>query len=149
MTQTVTAINAIDAAIWLDKAGGTPTDISGSSNSVSIPLTQQLGPFRNFGSRWPKRLEGGKDGAFRLVITYSTAADEALDILRDWFFATEPGARTIKVYVPDKNVGSDVYSAEVRIESLDIPLDSGKAEPITVTANLLPDGAITHATNAT
>lgn len=149
MTQTTTAINACDAGIWLDNISGVLKDISGSSNSVTIGLSQTLGAFRNFSSKWPKRLECPKDATFRLVITYSTAADEAIDILQNWFFAASPGARTLKIYLPDKNIGSDVYSAEVRLDSLDIPATAGEAAPITVTANLLPDGEVNFAINAT
>ena len=149
MAQTSTGINGCDVAIWLDKAGGTLTDISGSSNKIDLNFDQELAMFRTFGSKWPKRLECGKDASFALDVIYSSAADEGLDILKDWFFATDPGARTLKIYVPDKNVGSDVYSCEVRIENLTFSAEAGAADPIMVSASLLPDGEVTLVTNAT
>lgn len=149
MTQTTTAINACDAAIWLDNAAGTPTDVSGSSNSVTLNLANTTAAYRNFQTTWPKRLECGKDGSVDLIVTYSTGSDEGLDILRDWFFATPPGNRTLKFYLPDKNAGSDVYSGEFKIETLVIPATAGEAAPVTVTAHLVPDGAISYTAAST
>jgi hypothetical protein len=148
MTQTATAINACDASIWLDNASGTLKDISGSSNTINMDFDNELGALRNFGSRWNIRLECGKDATFALSAVYSTATDEAVDILKNWYFNT-PGDRTLKVYLPNKNVGSDVYSGEFRLEKLSIPAESGKAEPIMVTATLRPNGAVSLTTNAT
>jgi hypothetical protein len=148
MPQTTTAINACDAAIWLDNAAGTLIDISGSSNSINMDFDNELGMLRNFGSRWPIRLECGKDATFALTAVYTEAATEAVNILKNWFFNT-PGNRTLKVYLPDKNVGSDVYSGEFRLEKLSIPAESGKADPIMVSATLRPNGAVTLTTNAT
>jgi len=82
-------------------------------------------------------------------VIYTTAADEAFDILKTWFFTTSPGNRTLSVYVPDKNVGSDRFQGEVKIENLSWTLTGGSADPIIATASLLPDGAITHSVSAT
>lgn len=149
MAQTTTAVNACDVAIWLDSGTLTPTDISGSSNNVDMDFDQEIGEYRTFGSRWPVRLECGKDAAFTLNIIYSTAADEALDILKTWYFASSPGNRTLSVYIPDKNVGSDHFQGECKIASLSWTAGSDEAGPIMVTANLLPDGEVTLSTLAT
>lgn len=149
MSQTTTQISACDVSVWLDNASGTLTDISGSSNSVNLNFDKEIGMLRTFQSRWPVRQECGKDAQFELIVVYSTAADEGSDILKDWFFESDPGVRTLKVYVPDKNVGADVYSAEVRMENLNFPLSSGNADPVQVTARLLPTGAVSLTTNAT
>src|SRR5512139_574153 len=148
MTQTTTAVNACDVAIWLDNAAGTQKDISGSTNTASMEFTNQLGAVRTFGTRWMTRLECGKDATFALSVTYTTATDEAIDILKNWYF-NNPGNRTLTIYIPDKNVGSDVYECEARLESLDIPVESGSADPILVTATLKPNGEVTLTTNAT
>lgn len=148
MTQTTTAVNACDVAIWLDNASGTQKDLSGSTNTASMNFTNQLGAVRNFGTRWQIRLECGKDGTFSIAAVYSTAQDEAIDILKNWYFNT-PGDRTLTIYIPDKNVGSDVYECEARLESLDIPVEAGSADPIVVTASLKPNGPVTLTTNAT
>lgn len=149
MAATTTAINACDASVWLDNASGTAKDMSGSSNVMDMNFDKEIGEFKPFQSRWKTRLECGKDAEFTLTAAYSTATDEALDILKNWFFAADPNARTLKVYLPDKNVGSDVYSCECRLKSLKIPADSKEAGPIMVTAVFVPDGAVTLTTNAT
>jgi hypothetical protein len=142
-------VNGCDAGIWIDSAAGTPTDISGSSNEYTLDFSMNVGELRNFQSRWPRRLMCGKDAKFAVVVTYTTAADEALDLLRDWFFQSDPAPRTLTFYVPDKNVGSDKYSGEAVLESLSIPVKSGDGAPIAVSASFLPDGAWTHSNVAT
>ena len=148
MTQTSTAINGCDASIWLDKSTGVLTDISGSSNTYNMDFDNELGALRNFGSRWPIRLECGKDATFTLAITYTTATDEAVSILKEWYF-TNPGRRSVRFYLPDKSIGADLYSGEVRLEKLSVPVEAGKADPILVTATLRPDGEFSWAVNAT
>ena len=108
-----------------------------------------VGEGKALGSRWPVRRNCGKDATANLIVIYSTAADEGLDILKDWFFSAAPNSRTMKVYLPDKNVGSDVYSGEWQMESLDVPVAANEATPIVVTAVLKSDGEITLTTNAT
>ena len=150
MAQTTVAINACDVAIFLDNASGTATDISGSSNKIEIPLTQEIGEARTFQNDYKIRKACGRDGAFNLTVIYTTGADEGLDILRDWYFSTgSKTARSIAVYVPDKNVGSDHYSAAVLLESLNIPLDPSEPGPVICEAALLPTGAISHTTAST
>ena len=148
MAQTTTAVNACDVAIWLDNASGTQQDISGSTNTASMAFTNQLGAVRNFGTRWMIRLECGKDATFNISAVYSTAQNEAIDILKNWYF-NNPGDRTLTIYIPDKNVGSDVYECEARLENLNIPVEAGSADPIVVTASLKPNGPVTLVTNAT
>lgn len=149
MAETTTAVNACDVSIWMDKAAGTLVDISGSSNKVSLNLGNKLGEYKVYKQKWMKRLECGKDAEVKLVIVYTEATDEAIDILKNWFFADPPGNRTFKIYIPDKNVGADVYAGEFKIEALEIPTDTGEAGPVMVTATLKPDGAVTLTTNAT
>lgn len=149
MSATSTAVNACDAGVWLDDDAGVPKNISGSSNQVTLDFSNEIGEYRAFGDKWPRRLECGKDARFRLRLIYSTASDEAVDILKTWFFADTPGNRTLTVYVPDKNVGSDRYQGEVKIDTWTGSLDRGDAGPIMVDLNLLPDGAVTHSVAAT
>lgn len=148
-TQTDTAIVACDAGIWLDNLSGVLKNIGGSANEVAMNFDNPQGAFRTFGSKWPKRLECGKDASYTLSIVYSTATDEGFDILKNWFFAANPGARTCKIYLPNKNVGSDVYSGEFKIQDLKFTPVAGSADPVTVTATLLPTGEVTLAVNAT
>src|SRR5512139_771859 len=149
MTQTTTYVNACDASVWLDNSAGTLTDISGSSNTVNLEFIQVIGELSTYQQKWPVRLSCRKDATFTLNAVYSTASDEALDILNDWFFSASPGLKTFTVYIPTKNVGSDKYSGEVVLESLSIPASADEASPIPVTAVLRPSGEWTRVTNAT
>ena len=149
MTQTTTYINACDASIWLDNAAGTLKDISGSSNTIQAEFTQVIGELSTFQQKWPVRLSCRKDATFTLGVVYSTATDEGMDVLKNWYFAATPGLRTLTFYIPDKNVGSDKYSGEVVLESLSIPSTADEASPIPVTAVLRPSGEFTLVSNAT
>lgn len=150
MPQTTTQINACDVSIWLDDATGTLKDVSGSTNKCSLTLTLESGMTRTFGSRWPTRQNCARDAKISLSIVYSEATGEAMDIWKNWYFASAPGPRTVKIYVPDKNVGSDVYYGEFVIDGdAEIPLEAGTSEPIVVNVNLAVTGALTWATSAT
>lgn len=149
MTQTTTAKNACDASIWIDNVSGVLTDVSGSSNTINMEFTEQVGTVRNFGTRWQILLTCGLDATFGFTAVYSMTANEAKAILLDWFF-NKPGTnKTIKVYLPDKNVGSDVYTAEVKLISMPITVEAGSAEPMVISCQLRPDGPVTWVTNAT
>lgn len=149
MAQTTTHVNACDASIWLDNSAGTPVDISGSSNSITMNFTREVGELRTFQVKWPVRLGCGKDAEFTLRAVYSTAADEAMDVLKNWYFADDPGSRSLHVYIPDKNVGSDHYYGEVTIASFNFNADPTEPGPIAVECSLLPDGAWTLTTAST
>lgn len=149
MAQSTTGINACDVSIWLDDNADSLKDISGSSNQLDMNFDHDLGQYTTFQSKWPQRLECGKDASFTLQVIYTTASDEAFDILKQWFFATSPGERSFNVYLPDKNVGSDKFSCEVRLQNLSWTATGGEADPIIVTATLLPSGAVAHTTAAT
>lgn len=149
MTDSTTIINACDASLWVDNASGTLKDISGTSNAMTIALSNKVGDSPVFGSQWPRRKSCGKDCQIDLTILYSTAADEALDILRDWILSNSNAARSFAVYLPDKNVGSDKYSGEFVLESVNIPATAGEGKPIEVKARLLIDAALSHTNVAT
>jgi len=144
MALTTTAISACNVGIWLADITETSRDISGSSNSCSIELTLNLGEVNAFQNQWPTRQECGKDASIDLEIIYSEAANEAFDVLKDWFFATNPGRRLMSIYIPDKNVGSDKFTFYARLESLSWTVEAGVADPVMVSASLKPDGAMAH-----
>lgn len=143
-----TVVNGCDAAIWLDNASGTPKDISGTSNNFTINLTKKVGESATFGSKGPRRLGCGSDATLDLTILYSTDSDQAMDILKAWMLSSL-SSRTVTMFVPTKNVGSDKYSGEWMLESLNIPVQAGEGKPIEVKARLLIDGDITIVENAT
>lgn len=149
MAQTSTGITACNASFWLDNASGTLTDISGSTNKVSLNFSIETGSKYTMGSAWPKRFQCGKDATISAEAIYTTAASEAWATLKAWYFATTPGARSVKIYLPDKNVGSDVFSFEARIESMSFDAEAGSGDPVMVSFTLLPDGEVTHSTATT
>lgn len=149
MAQTTTAVSACDVSLWLGDDSGTAVDISGSSNEIDMSFEQNIGEFVTFGSRWPVRQECGKDASFSIQVVYSTAADEAFDLIKNWYFSNTPGRRLLEVYIPDKNVGSDYYNGDVRIASFNWTASRGEASPIMVSLELLPDGEFSHSTSGT
>ena len=148
MAQTTTAVNACDAAVWLDDAAGVQRDISGSSNVVTINFDNDIGEVQTFGSNWKIRLECGQDASFEIVAVYSTTTNEAVDILKNWFFGTR-GDRSLSIYIPDKDVGSDHYSAEVKLDDWEFTASHDDPAAIAVTMRLLPNRAVTWTTAST
>ena len=149
MAVSTTDRNACSAAIWIDDAAGTPTDVSGSSNSFDYTFTTEIGDWQAFQEAWKQRLACGRDGSFTLNVVYSTTATEGYQIFNTWFFGAYTTPRTLGFYVPDKNVGSNFYSAEVLMPSFSATLDPTDAGPVIATIELLPDGEISHSIAAT
>lgn len=150
MPFTSTAINACDVDLFLENASGTQVSIGGSSNSIDMNFDNELGEFRVFGHQSTKRLECGKDASFTINVVYSTASDEGFDVVKNWYHSSgKPGNRTLQVYVPDKNVGSDYWLSEVKIANYSFTADSGEAGPIMISVELLPDGPVTHSISGT
>ena len=150
MAATSTARNACDAAIWLDDAAGIPLDLSGSSNQVDFALDFTLGEYTVFGACCTYRLECGADATITINAVYTTAADEARETLSLWATqGCEKDARTLAVYFPDKNVGSEKWSGEFRLESYSIGADHNDGGPMPITAVLKPHGCISYTIAAT
>lgn len=150
MPETTTAINACDVPIFVDDENGVPVNISGVTSRAQMEMLQEVEPYRVLGSRWVRRLACKKDGSLNLDIIYSTADDEGLALFRDWYFgANSKDARTVRILAPEDAPGSDDYTGEFLISKLNINIDAATAGPIPVTVELLPDGAISHATTTT
>jgi hypothetical protein len=149
MAQTTTKVNACDVSVWLDNASGTLQDVSGSSNGIDMSFSRELGELRTFQSKWPVRMGCGKDVEIGFRAVYSTAADEAAHILKNWFFESTPGSRSVHVYVPDKNVGSDHYYGEVTLGDMSFSADPTEAGPIAIECTLMADGEFSLTTATT
>lgn len=144
MTTTTTAVNAVNAVIKLDNNVNVLTDISGSTNKVSIEPKMEGGKFEVFGNRWKKSLDGSKEWGGSITIVFSTTAAEALDLIEDWFYATNPANRTLQVDVPDSGTGSRRYSGEIRVREFKYPFDRPEAGPVTVEVTFDGDDALTQ-----
>lgn len=150
MPETTTAVNSCNLSVYVDDADNVPVDVSGSSRRAQLQLMQEVADYRVFGSKWKKRMTCGKEGTITLDVVYSTADDEGLAVLRDWWFSEESGnARTVRILVPENAVGSDDYQGEYNLTNLDIPLDASEAGPITVSAELVSNGEITYGVTTT
>lgn len=149
MAQTTTSVNACDVVIELDNADGTLTDISGSSNQCGMSMSSNVGETNTFDGQWAIRRVCKTSVNVSLQAVYSTADVEALNTLADWWFAGSYGdARTCTISVPDDTAGSDEYTGEFVLTSLNIPLSADDAAPILVTAELQNQGAFSRATIA-
>jgi len=124
----------------LDDEAGTLTDITGASAKATISSSANSASVRVFADDDPITKVCGKDTTIGLECFYSTAADEAVDLLKHWWFNYFGTARSIEIYVPDSTVGSDKFYGEVQVTSLELPLEAGNAEPIRVSVELVTDG---------
>jgi hypothetical protein len=151
MPQTTTAQNACNVRVFLDNASGALQDITGSSSSLDMGFTNEIGEFVTFDSCAKGRLECGKDWTFTLNAIYTTTTNEAFDILKNWAASTtcSGSARTLDIYIPDKNVGSDYWTMEVFLSTLSWTADRGDANAIMVSAEFLPNGTVTHTVAST
>ena len=149
MSATGTAFNACDASLWLDDDTGTPRDISGSMNRVGMNFDQKLGEYEVFQDRCTYRLACGKDSSFELTVVDTTLATEAAELVETWYHTTDPGLRTLSIYLPDKNVGSRHYQGEMHIENYNLTPDRGEPGPIIISATLKPHGCVTYTTATT
>lgn len=139
MAQTTAAINACDVVVKLDDAAGVAVDLSGSSNQIQMRLTNDLGAFKTFGSRFRVRLECGSDAELSFRAVYSVVDAEAARTLLRWYF-TDRGSRTFTFDVPSSAGGGDRFTFEVFLESLNVPLDGEDANPTPVEAVMRPTG---------
>ena len=144
MAATTTAFTACDALVEIDNSGGTLTDISGSSNALSVNFDRPIGEFKVFGTDWKSRVQCGKDASYTLKGIATTTATEISDLINDWFF-NGSGPRSFRFSLPDGTVGNDQYDCEVLLVSYSFDLDGGSADPIIYSIELVPTGAVTFA----
>lgn len=146
MAQTTTAYNACDVVVKLDDDVGVLQDVSGSLNKATFSVPANIAEFRTFGTVWPGRLCCGMDGPLTLNGWASTAADEVLDLLKKWRFASGApcSKRTVEIFMPDSSAGSDKYSGEYLLENLEYDLTAGEGKPIPITATLALSGELDY-----
>ncbi len=146
MDQTSTAITACDVVAKLDNDAGVLVDISGASNRISIRRTTRVsGGTYTFGSAFPVRKACGKDAEITFRAVYTEDEAEARHLLEEWYENHYSQARTLQVDVPDGDAGSQRYSFEVLLESLNFDAEAGSAEPVLMEAVLRPTGTFTWA----
>jgi hypothetical protein len=148
MVQTTSQVNACDVVVTLDDQTGTPADISGSSNQVTMNLTNDSGTTQTFGAggtgRFPVRTQCRSDAEITFRAVYSRDDGEAMRILLDWFFIAR-GHKTLEVNIPDDGVGADKYTFEVILQRMNVPVDGTSADPILAECTLQPTGEFTWA----
>jgi len=142
MPASSTAVNGCDVVVKLEDESGQMIDISGSSNEISLDFSNDIGEFKPFGSRGRRRLMCGTDAKIALKAFYTQASLETTDLMKKWQFRKRT-RRAIQVFIPDDSVGSDMYEGYVLLSTFSVPSKSDDANPIMLSADLLPDGEIT------
>lgn len=140
MAQTTTQINGCNAKLEIDDAGGTPTDVSGSSNSITLSRTKQVGEAYTFEGSFPVRAECKQDASLSGTVLWTSLTAEARDILDLWY--ESGGLRTV-IFSPQGGAAGDVqYSGEFFLTSLDFTTEAGSADPVTMDFECMPSGAV-------
>lgn len=146
MAQTTTHANACNVALYIDNSMGTLTNVSGSTNQVSMELTRTMGSLVTFEGDWDIVTGCKRSGTITIGAVYSTNATEARELLEGWFFGDDSGSdsRTVQINVPNISVGSRRYQTEAVVESMSLPIDASTADPIAVTFQLRTNGTVTR-----
>ncbi len=146
MAQTTSQVNACNAVLKLDNSEGNLADISGSSNRVSITLTNIVSePVRTFGSQFGIRTVCGKDSSITLRVVYSEDESEAKQVLLDWYQNHNQDSRTFQVDNPDSEAGSDRFTFECKLGEMTMDLDPSEPGPTMIEAQLRPTGTFSWA----
>jgi len=142
MAQTTGGISAKDMYVTL-----ATTNISGSSNKVTLTPTLQAGEFYTFDGDW-RKVVGDKfsySGVMRAV--YTETADEAMEEL---YTAFEGATAVAFVAAPKGNTaGNWQWSGNVLITEAPIELEAGSGNAVMVEFSFEGDGTLTKATVAT
>lgn len=134
-----------DAVIKIDNSGGTPVDISGNANTLSITGTRQNSEYYNFASDNANVIEGGKSQTVTLQVIVSDTQDEAYDLLADWWESAGGGERTVTIQYPDATAGSYQLVGEAVLTSFNYgDFEAGSAEPMMIEATMMISGGITR-----
>ncbi len=149
MTVTQTEIVATNCSIWLDNAANVLVDISGSINSLEYSPENGIAEFRPFGTQWKQRRVVGKDMPVKIKGIYTTNGAEVAQLVENWFHGGNDSPRSLQWYQPDKEVGAYIYYGEFVLASQPVVLDSEADEVVYIEIELLPDGQINRAINAT
>lgn len=144
MAQTITAATGIDSEVYLDDAGGNLTNISGSSSKLDLSPENKVGEMQTFGSRWMIRTVGGKNLQVKVTSVLSIGADEATEIILDWWNGGSDAPRTARFDFPNSEVGSYRLEGEFVLADLPFVLDSGDANPAKLEYTLMNTGAVSY-----
>lgn len=148
MAESSQALNACNAVIEVDDGTGTPVDVSGEANSASLEFTTQTSEYFTFGGGFARRLQCKEDASLELTLLWTRGGTEARALFEAWLKAK--GTRTVSVY-PEGNAnnGDRQYTGEFVLESYNFDMDATAADPMTITASLMPDGEVTLSTVTT
>lgn len=134
-----------DAVIKIDNSGGTPVDVSGNANTLSITGTRQNSEYYNFASDDANVIEGGRSHTVTLQIIVSDVQDEGYDLLADWWETAGGGERTLTIQYPDATASSYQLVGEAVLTAFNYgDFEAGSAEPMMVEATMMISGGITR-----
>lgn len=149
MTTTQSEIVATNCVVMLDNAANVLTDISGSSNKVAVKFENSIAEWHTFSTQWKSRRVVHKDGPITINAIYTTLSTEAAQLVGNWFHGGNDSPRSLMLYVPDSQVGAFTITGEYVLASYSYDLDADADDVVRVQLELLPDGSVTRATNAT
>lgn len=141
MTQTTTHVSACNAVIEVDDDGGTPVNISGSSNRASIDFSKEVGEGVTFDGNYKIRTNCKRDASMSIRAFWTKASNEARDLLEAWFDADD-NSRTISIYPAGKVIGNRYYSGEWLLTTCNIQIDAGESGPMTMELEAVCNGAV-------
>lgn len=142
MTTSTTMLYGTDCVIEAE-VGTVMTDISGSSNTANVNLEMIIGEAAVFNDKWPQRVMTAKNATVDLTCWYSSADNEAADILLDWFNEASPLPKHFDIYIPSKTAGAKVISADWVFKGPNLGIKTAETQPIPITTQLLNAGAVT------
>ena len=142
MAQTTGQISAKDTKIEL-----ATTDISGSSNTVSLEPERAIGRAATFDGDYLLKVAGKIDWKGKIRAIYTETTDEATNVA---YTAFESGAATALTVSPGGGgVGDWEWSGNIIITKAPIVLDSSSEDPVLMEFEFEGTGALTKAAVST
>lgn len=142
MAQTTGGISAKDLYITL-----ATTDISGSSNKVTLTPTLQVGEFYTFDGDWRKVVGDKFSYTITVRAVYTETASEAMETLYDAFEGATPVA--FEVAPKGNTAGNWQWSGDILITEAPIELEAGSGNAVLVEFTGEGDGTLTKAAIST
>lgn len=148
MPASTTIASGHKSDVRVDNAGGTLTNVSGSTNQWSATMTNTNGKFFTFADSWQRVTDGGKSVSLNITALYSPTTDEGADLFLTWYATDPSGVRTVQIDYADAS-GAKRLTGEFAIDSATSGATAGQGGPAQVQATLASHGAPTITTTTT
>lgn len=134
--------SACDALVVVDALDLTPTDVSGSTNSVTVNVSKGVGTYWKANQNYPTRYVLNEDMAIDLVVLYSSSTSDAFGLLREWADqnVADSDARTVNVRMIESGTYQHNYYGEFILTSFEFSITAGEGGPVMVSASFENSG---------